>query len=97
MLNTFRQLRLQAQLTQMEAAKKIGVTQSQISAWEHGAFNPRLVRIRPIAEAYNTDVDTITKAAQEVANRREQRRKAEIERRAADKERAEGAGMNDAR
>lgn len=45
-----------ANLTQKEAAQKIGVGQSAISMWETGASNPRMERLERIASAYGCKI-----------------------------------------
>lgn len=44
--------RVNAELTQVEAAKIIGVAPNTISRWEKGISAPTFKYIRPIVEAY---------------------------------------------
>ena len=44
--------RVNAELTQVEAAKIIGVAPNTISRWEKGISSPTVKYIRPIVEAY---------------------------------------------
>lgn len=53
----FTRERLKLHLTQSEFAKHIGVTQSQISRWEHGDYNFSLEKIADIAAKLNLDVN----------------------------------------
>lgn len=52
MKEKLKKLRNAAQLTQKEAAEKIGVRQSTISMWENGESVPRLNMLALIAKAY---------------------------------------------
>lgn len=52
-MNNINKLRKALNLTQNELAKKIGVTQSAIAAWESGKANPKLSKLNKIAEALN--------------------------------------------
>ena len=47
-----RAARVNAELTQVEAAKIIGVAPNTISRWEKGISAPTFKYIRPIVEAY---------------------------------------------
>lgn len=49
--------RLRLNMNQSEFAKHIGVTQSQISRWEHGDYNFSLNKIAEIANKLNMDVN----------------------------------------
>lgn len=55
----FKSLRIKANLTQAEAAKKIGVHQTAIAAWENGRSFPRLNKIRAICEVYMCSVSEL--------------------------------------
>ncbi len=52
-------LRKKAGLTQHEAAKKLGVSQSTIAMWEVGANAPRAGLFQKIAEVYSCTVAEI--------------------------------------
>ena len=47
--------RVNAKLTQVEAAKKIGVTQNTIYRWEKGEIAPSFRHMHKICNAYNLD------------------------------------------
>ena len=49
---SMRAARVNAELTQAEAAKIIGVSPNTISRWEQGITSPTFKYIRPIVEAY---------------------------------------------
>ena len=49
---SMRAARVNAELTQVEAAKRIGVAPNTISRWEKGISAPTFKYIRPIVEAY---------------------------------------------
>lgn len=49
---SMRAARVNAELTQAEAAKIIGVSSNTISRWEKGITSPTFKYIRPIVEAY---------------------------------------------
>lgn len=49
---SMRAARVNAELTQAEAAKIIGVAPNTISRWEKGISAPTFKYIRPIVEAY---------------------------------------------
>lgn len=49
---SMRAARVNAELTQVEAAKIIGVAPNTISRWEKGISAPTFKYIRPIVEAY---------------------------------------------
>ncbi len=53
----FTRERLKLHMTQSEFARHIGVTQSQISRWEHGDYNFSLEKISDIAAKLNLDVN----------------------------------------
>lgn len=51
--------RANANLTQTEAAKRIGVTKDTISNWENGKSFPDALKIRDIERVYNVVYDDI--------------------------------------
>ena len=59
MKERLKKLRLNAKLTQSEAAAKIGVGQPTISMWENGESKPRIDMLQLIAEAYGCKMSDI--------------------------------------
>lgn len=59
MKEKLKKLRLDAHLTQQEAAEKIGVGQPTISMWENGESKPRISMLALIAEAYGCKTSDI--------------------------------------
>jgi DNA-binding XRE family transcriptional regulator len=57
----FKEARLRANLTQDEAAKKFGVDQSCVHAWEVGKWLPRTQLLAKIAETYGCTIDELLK------------------------------------
>ena len=55
----FKDMRKKAGLTQVELAKKLGIVQSAISAWESGEKYPRASKLAEIAAALNCTVDDL--------------------------------------
>ncbi len=49
-----KELRIEANLTQPELAKLVGVSNGTISFWENGQSTPRFFYIRRLAESLNT-------------------------------------------
>lgn len=54
-------LRVLAGLTQAEAAKKVGVSQVALSAWELGQYKPSAASVSRLAEAYGVSEAKILK------------------------------------
>ncbi len=52
--------RVNADLTQNEAAKKINVGTSTISSWEKGVSQPKIEQAQRISEIYNVPLDCIS-------------------------------------
>lgn len=52
MKEQLKKLRKSAKLTQKEAARKIGVSQSSISMWETGGSTPQTKNLVRIADVY---------------------------------------------
>lgn len=52
-------LRVAARLTQGEAAKAIGVSQSLIAKWEAGDRLPRITTLPRIAKAYKCSIEDV--------------------------------------
>lgn len=55
-MNKYRRLRMLASLSVEEAAKRIGVTKGNIGHWEAGRNQPRVSRLRRIADVYGCSV-----------------------------------------
>ena len=55
-------LRVMANLTQAEAAAKVGVTQAALSDWENGKYRPSPAAISKLAEVYNVTEADVLKA-----------------------------------
>lgn len=51
--------RVNAQLTQREAAKKIGVSETTIVNWEAGRSEPTVTQARTLSELYQMPLDNI--------------------------------------
>ena len=60
-----REMREAANLTQKQAAERIGVVQSAVARWENRYSNPRLSKLPKIAEAYGCTVADLLDGAQE--------------------------------
>lgn len=56
---TLKAARVNAGLTQKEAAKKLGVSNRTLSKWENMLALPRADKIEAICELYNAPYDTI--------------------------------------
>lgn len=54
--NMIRTERIKAGLTQTQLAEKIGVTQNEVSRWETGERNPKLDKLKKIADALNVPI-----------------------------------------
>lgn len=52
-------LRVMAGFTQAEVAKKLGITQGAISAWEQGKKNPTFDKVPSLAKLYNVSEQMI--------------------------------------
>lgn len=59
MNNKIKQIRLSKNLTQQQLAEKIGVNQKDISRWETGERNPKLDKLKLIAEALECKLDDL--------------------------------------
>jgi Predicted transcriptional regulators len=58
-INKFREKRLQASIAQEEVAKKLGIGQSTVSAWETGESHPRAEMLPKIAKIYGCTIDDL--------------------------------------
>lgn len=56
---TLKAARMNAQLTQAEAAEKIGVTVDTIGNWERGKSFPNALQIRLLEEVYGVPYDNL--------------------------------------
>lgn len=64
-MTKFTELRLAAGLTQVEAARRLGVKQSTISSWEAKRFGPRAHMVPKIAKAYRCEIESVFEAMRE--------------------------------
>ena len=54
-----KKLRKQAQLTQVDVAKKLGISQPAYASWERGVKKPTQENLVKIAKLFNVSVDTL--------------------------------------
>ena len=66
-INGFEFCRRRAGLTQIEAAKAIGVTQGTISQWENGNAYPPGERVRVVVDVYGCSYDELFEKKEETA------------------------------
>ena len=57
---TMKAARVNANLTQIEAAKKLGISESTIINWENGKTAPKANKIPLICDVYNCEPHNIT-------------------------------------
>lgn len=57
----FYKARKAAGLTQIQAAKLLGVTDATISQWEHGETKPKTSRLANVAKVYCCTIDELLK------------------------------------
>lgn len=57
--DTLKEIRRRHYLNQSEFAKKIGVSQSAVSQWEHDMTRPNSYQLQAISKAFNISVDDI--------------------------------------
>ena len=58
-LKRLRNLRMHAEMTQEEAAKKLGLTQATYSRYENGTNEPDITTLKNIARLFDCSVDFI--------------------------------------
>ena len=58
---SFRKMREKAELTQVEAAKELNVSQGAISNWENGISLPVADKLPEIARLYGCTIDDLFK------------------------------------
>lgn len=58
---SFKEQRKRAGLTQMEVAKRLGVTDSAVNQWETGKTTPNTKRLSELARLYNCTIDELLK------------------------------------
>ena len=58
---SFKEQRKKAGLTQMEAAKALGVTDAAVNQWETGKTMPTAKRHADVAKLYNCTIDELQK------------------------------------
>lgn len=56
---SFKEQRKKAGLTQMEAAKALGVTDAAVNQWETGKTMPTAKRLADVAKLYNCTIDEL--------------------------------------
>ena len=58
-MQTIRQLREAAGLTQFELAVKVGVTPATVYNWERGRYEPKATQLRALARVFDVSMDDI--------------------------------------
>ena len=56
---TLKSARVNANLTQLEAAKRLGVTRQTLSNWETGKSYPSVVKFKVIEKVYGVSYDNL--------------------------------------
>lgn len=56
---SIRTKRVAAKLTQAELAKRLGVYQGAVSQWESGMTNPKLDKLKAMAELFGCTLDEL--------------------------------------
>lgn len=57
--DNIKKARLDAGLTQLEVAEKLGVAQAQYARWESGGRNPKDETVEKLAEIFNTSFELL--------------------------------------
>ena len=57
--DNIKKARLDAGLTQIEVAEKLGVAQAQYARWESGGRNPKDETVEKLAEIFNTSFELL--------------------------------------
>lgn len=57
--DNIKKARLEAGLTQLEVAKKLGVAQAQYARWENGGRNPKDETVEKLAEIFGTSFEIL--------------------------------------
>ena len=57
--DNIKKARLDAGLTQLEVAEKLGVAQAQYARWENGGRNPRKGTVEKLAEIFGTSFEIL--------------------------------------
>ena len=57
--DNIKKARLDAGLTQIEVAEKLGVAQAQYARWENGGRNPRKGTVEKLAEIFGTSAEIL--------------------------------------
>lgn len=57
--DNIKKARLDAGLTQLEVAEKLGVAQAQYARWENGGRNPRKGTVEKLAEIFGTSYEIL--------------------------------------
>lgn len=58
-MNSFKLRRLLAELTQKEAAEKLGINQVSVFQWEQGQTMPRADKLPAIAKLYGCTIEEL--------------------------------------
>lgn len=58
-MNAFKKARIVQGLTQVELAKKLGVSSVAVSKWERGTGLPNVKRMKEVADALNLTVNEL--------------------------------------
>ena len=56
-MNIFKKLRTKKNITQVELAKKLNVTQTTISKWEKGKSIPDIMRLKTLSDFYGVQIE----------------------------------------
>ena len=59
-MNTIKELRLSAGLTQEELAQRLGISPQTVFGWEHGKFAPKGKRLRAVADFFGVSEEDIS-------------------------------------
>lgn len=61
-MTTLREMRRAGNLTQVNAAAALGVTQASLGAWERGEARPTLEKLKPMARLYGVSLEALVAA-----------------------------------
>ena len=63
-----KKLRKQAQLTQVDVAEKLGISQPAYASWERGVKKPTQENLVKIAQVLNVSVDYLVRNSEEISD-----------------------------